>query len=110
MGVWPGLDERPETAHTARDWLAELHRVAAGCGLTTVPAALAAAHRVSASSRCAAGPRNSGACFRRGCPIRRRTRSHAWQPPCARRPSTGTHRLRRRRSRRRPEAGESPDR
>ncbi|MGW2100549.1 LysR family transcriptional regulator [Streptomyces olivaceoviridis] len=42
-GVWPGLDERPEIAHTARDWLAELHLVAAGCGLTTVPAALAAA-------------------------------------------------------------------
>lgn len=43
MGVWPGLDERPEIAHTARDWLAKLHLVAAGCGLTTVPAALAAA-------------------------------------------------------------------
>ncbi|QTE02915.1 LysR family transcriptional regulator [Streptomyces cyanogenus] len=42
MGVWPGLDERPEIAHTARDWLAKLHLVAAGCGLTTVPAALAA--------------------------------------------------------------------
>lgn len=43
MGVWPGLDERPEIAHTARDWLAKLHLVAAGCGLTTVPAFLAAA-------------------------------------------------------------------
>ncbi|MFF8909505.1 LysR family transcriptional regulator [Streptomyces olivaceoviridis] len=43
MGVWPGLDERPEIAHTARDWLAKLHLVAAGCGLTTVPPALAAA-------------------------------------------------------------------
>ncbi|GGM06487.1 LysR family transcriptional regulator [Streptomyces fumigatiscleroticus] len=43
MGVWPGLDERPEIAHTARDWLAKLQLVAAGCGLTTVPAALAAA-------------------------------------------------------------------
>ncbi|MFI7413984.1 LysR family transcriptional regulator [Streptomyces sp. NPDC049627] len=41
MGVWPGLDERPEIAHTARDWLAKLHLVAAGCGLTTVPATLA---------------------------------------------------------------------
>jgi DNA-binding transcriptional LysR family regulator len=41
MGVWPGLDERPEIAHTARDWLAKLHLVAAGCGLTTVPASLA---------------------------------------------------------------------
>lgn len=40
MGVWPGLDERPDIAHTARDWLAKLQLVAAGCGLTTVPAAL----------------------------------------------------------------------
>jgi DNA-binding transcriptional LysR family regulator len=43
MGVWPGLDERPEIAHTTRDWLAKLHLVAAGCGLTTVPASLASA-------------------------------------------------------------------
>ncbi|MER6124591.1 LysR family transcriptional regulator [Streptomyces sp. NPDC001795] len=43
LGVWPGLDERPEITHTARDWLAKLHLVAAGCGLTTIPAALAAA-------------------------------------------------------------------
>ncbi|MFE4963698.1 LysR family transcriptional regulator [Streptomyces sp. NPDC056660] len=43
MGVWPGLDERPEIVHTVRDWLAKLHLVAAGFGLTTVPAALAAA-------------------------------------------------------------------
>ncbi len=43
LGVWPGLDERPEIAHTARDWLAKLHLVAAGCGLTTVPCALAPA-------------------------------------------------------------------
>ncbi|MES5820730.1 LysR family transcriptional regulator [Streptomyces sp. RG80] len=43
MGVWPGLDERPEIAHIARDWLAKLHLVAAGGGLTTVPALLAAA-------------------------------------------------------------------
>ncbi|MYW44389.1 LysR family transcriptional regulator [Streptomyces sp. SID161] len=42
MGVWPGLDERPEIAHTARDWLAKLQLVAAGCGLTTVPAVFAA--------------------------------------------------------------------
>ncbi|MEV4053917.1 LysR family transcriptional regulator [Amycolatopsis sp. NPDC049688] len=41
MGVWPGLDERPEIAHTARDWLAKLNLVAAGCGLTTLPASLA---------------------------------------------------------------------
>ncbi|MGA5130900.1 LysR family transcriptional regulator [Streptomyces olivoreticuli] len=40
MGVWPGLDERPEIAHTSRDWLAKLHLVAAGCGLTTVPVSL----------------------------------------------------------------------
>ncbi|WP_326836944.1 LysR family transcriptional regulator [Amycolatopsis rhabdoformis] len=39
LGVWPGLDERPTIAHTARDWLAKLHLVAAGGGLTTVPAA-----------------------------------------------------------------------
>ena len=43
MGVWPGLDERPEIAHTARDWLAKLQLVAAGCGLTTVPPSLAPA-------------------------------------------------------------------
>jgi DNA-binding transcriptional LysR family regulator len=43
MGVWPGLDERPQIAHTARDWLAKLHLVAAGCGITTVPTALAPA-------------------------------------------------------------------
>lgn len=42
MGVWPGLDERPEIAHTVRDWLAKLNLVAAGCGLTTVPVSLAA--------------------------------------------------------------------
>ncbi|MCU1645243.1 MAG: LysR family transcriptional regulator [Nocardia sp.] len=40
MGVWPGLDERPEIAHTARDWLAKLNLVAAGCGFTTVPSSL----------------------------------------------------------------------
>jgi DNA-binding transcriptional LysR family regulator len=43
MGVWPGLDERPDIAHTARDWLAKLRLVAAGCGITTVPAVLAPA-------------------------------------------------------------------
>jgi DNA-binding transcriptional LysR family regulator len=43
MGVWPGLDERPVIAHSVRDWLAKLHLVAAGCGLTTVPASLATA-------------------------------------------------------------------
>lgn len=43
MGAWPGLPERPEIAHVARDWLTKLHLVAAGCGLTTVPPSLAAA-------------------------------------------------------------------
>jgi hypothetical protein len=38
MRVWPGLDERSEIAHTTRDWLAKLRLVAAGCGVTTVPA------------------------------------------------------------------------
>jgi len=41
MGVWPGLDERPTIAHTARDWLAKLRLVEAGCGITTVGDALA---------------------------------------------------------------------
>lgn len=41
MGVWPGLDERPRIAHTARDWLAKLHLVAADAGITTVPPSLA---------------------------------------------------------------------
>ncbi|SMD23452.1 LysR family transcriptional regulator [Kibdelosporangium aridum] len=41
MGVWPGLDERPRIAHTARDWLAKLSMVAAGCGITTVSDSLA---------------------------------------------------------------------
>jgi DNA-binding transcriptional LysR family regulator len=40
MGVWPGLDERPEIAHTARDWLAKLQLVAAGAGITTVAPSL----------------------------------------------------------------------
>ncbi|WP_419999521.1 LysR family transcriptional regulator [Streptomyces boninensis] len=43
MGVWPGLDERPEIAHVARDWLAKLQLVAAGCGITTAAATLAPA-------------------------------------------------------------------
>ncbi|GAA3399345.1 LysR family transcriptional regulator [Cryptosporangium minutisporangium] len=43
LGVWPGLDGRPEVVHVARDWLAKLRLVAAGHGLTTVPADLAAA-------------------------------------------------------------------
>lgn len=43
MGVWPGLDERPRIAHTVRDWLAKLHLVAAGAGITTISASMAAA-------------------------------------------------------------------
>ncbi|GAB0104330.1 LysR family transcriptional regulator [Nocardia sp. JMUB6875] len=43
LGVWPGLDERPVIAHTVRDWLAKLNLVAAGCGITTIPASLAPA-------------------------------------------------------------------
>ncbi|UBU16198.1 substrate-binding domain-containing protein [Nonomuraea gerenzanensis] len=42
MGAWPGLEERPEIARSARDWLAKLALVAAGCGPTTVPAVLEA--------------------------------------------------------------------
>ena len=43
LGVWPGLAGRPVVAHTARDWLAKLNLVAAGCGVTTVPALLSPA-------------------------------------------------------------------
>jgi DNA-binding transcriptional LysR family regulator len=43
LGVWPGLEERPDVVHSARDWLAKLHLVAAGLGITTVPTALAGA-------------------------------------------------------------------
>lgn len=43
MGVWPGLDERPQIAHTVRDWLAKLQLVAAGAGLTTISASMASA-------------------------------------------------------------------
>jgi DNA-binding transcriptional LysR family regulator len=43
MGVWPGLDERPEIAHTVRDWLAKLQLVAAGAGLTTISKSMASA-------------------------------------------------------------------
>jgi DNA-binding transcriptional LysR family regulator len=43
LGVWPGLEGRPDVAHIARDWLTKLQLVAAGCGLTTVPAVIAAA-------------------------------------------------------------------
>jgi DNA-binding transcriptional LysR family regulator len=42
LGVWPGLAGRPHIAHSARDWLTKLQLVKAGCGVTTVPASLAA--------------------------------------------------------------------
>ncbi|NKY54387.1 LysR family transcriptional regulator [Nocardia vermiculata] len=40
LGVWPGLPGRPRVHHTARDWSTKLHLVAAGAGITTVPATL----------------------------------------------------------------------
>ena len=40
LGVWPSLDERPNIVHTTRDWLTKLQLVAAGCGVTTLPASL----------------------------------------------------------------------
>jgi DNA-binding transcriptional LysR family regulator len=43
LGVWPGLAGRPDVTHTSRDWLTKLQLVAAGCGITTVPAVIAAA-------------------------------------------------------------------
>jgi DNA-binding transcriptional LysR family regulator len=55
MGVWPGLDERPVIAHTARDWLAKLNLVAAGAGVTTVPPTLAAAVPAGVSVRPVSG-------------------------------------------------------
>jgi len=42
LGVWPGMAGRPRLVHSARDWLSKLNLVAAGCGVTTVPALLAA--------------------------------------------------------------------
>jgi DNA-binding transcriptional LysR family regulator len=38
LGVWPGLPGRPRVAHTTGDWLTKLQLVAAGFGVTTVPA------------------------------------------------------------------------
>lgn len=40
LGVWPGLPGRPLIHHAARDWLTKLHLVAAGIGITSVPATL----------------------------------------------------------------------
>ncbi len=41
LGVWPGLGGRIRVAHSSRDWLTKLRLVAAGCGITTIPASLA---------------------------------------------------------------------
>ncbi|MGW1054929.1 LysR family transcriptional regulator [Streptomyces sp. NPDC002521] len=43
LGVWPGLPGRPRVQHASRDWLTKLHLVAAGVGVTTVPATLKSA-------------------------------------------------------------------
>jgi len=37
LGVWPGLPGRARVVHSSPDWLAKLHLVATGAGLTTVP-------------------------------------------------------------------------
>jgi molybdate transport repressor ModE-like protein len=36
LGVWPGLDERPDVRYVVRDWLAKLRIVAAGLAITTL--------------------------------------------------------------------------
>ncbi|HEX2903468.1 MAG TPA: LysR family transcriptional regulator [Jatrophihabitans sp.] len=41
LGSWPGLPGRPRIAHSTRDWLVKLQLVAAGAGVTTVPASIA---------------------------------------------------------------------
>jgi DNA-binding transcriptional LysR family regulator len=43
LGVWPGLGGRVRVAHSSRDWLTKLRLVAAGCGITTIPASMAEA-------------------------------------------------------------------
>jgi DNA-binding transcriptional LysR family regulator len=43
LGIWPGLPGRPRVHHATRDWLTKLHLVAAGAGITTVPATLLSA-------------------------------------------------------------------
>jgi DNA-binding transcriptional LysR family regulator len=43
LGVWPGLAGRPQVAYVVGDWLAKLSLVAAGLGVTTVPAVVAPA-------------------------------------------------------------------
>jgi DNA-binding transcriptional LysR family regulator len=43
LGIWPGLPGRPRAHHASRDWLTKLQLVAAGAGITTVPATLQSA-------------------------------------------------------------------
>nr|WP_255431353.1 LysR substrate-binding domain-containing protein [Streptacidiphilus sp. PB12-B1b] len=43
LGIWPGLPGRPRVHHATRDWLAKLHLVAAGVGITTVSSMLLSA-------------------------------------------------------------------
>jgi len=100
MGVWPGLDERPQITHTARDWLTKLHLVAAGCGVTSVPGSFAAiAPRACGSWPCAAGRRNNGASSWPGSRTRSPSQPPASPTPCAPQPTsrrrvnhTATHR------------------
>jgi DNA-binding transcriptional LysR family regulator len=40
LGAWPGLAGRPRVVCTVRDWMGKLALVAAGVGITTVPALL----------------------------------------------------------------------
>jgi DNA-binding transcriptional LysR family regulator len=40
LGAWPGLAGRPRVVCTVRDWMGKLALVAAGVGITTVPAVL----------------------------------------------------------------------
>ncbi|GAB3933438.1 hypothetical protein GCM10027614_04330 [Micromonospora vulcania] len=83
LGVWPGLDERPQIAHTARDWLAKLQLVAAGFGLTTVPPVLTPRCRPGcASCRCAAGRWNGDACCSRAFRRPRRIPPPGWPTRC----------------------------
>lgn len=42
LGVWPGMPGHPRVTHLTRDWLVKLQLVAAGAGVTTVPATIAA--------------------------------------------------------------------
>jgi DNA-binding transcriptional LysR family regulator len=43
LGAWPGLAARPHVVCTVRDWMGKLALVAAGVGITTVPAVLSPA-------------------------------------------------------------------